>query len=575
MPKTDAGEGPEAPHKGRLAAELGLRPPSVRLRSKILSLTSLAVALPVLVVGGFSYLTARNILIDKVSADLETRVTLASQTIREIFGARFNDTEVFARSFVISQNIRLWNAARQQHLTDQASAARAEIHNYLGEVHNRFAEYREFQVRDAQQNTVMRIPESTSPTTETIAQESATPDRSLRSDSYATIERHGEELLLRISRNILDQGDQRIGSLETTSQLNSVWPELVADLRAGSGDVRLLQLDGRPLFDTRRPPPSSANDLQVFGTQRAIAGETGVGQYHNVAGDRVLGAYTFIQPAGLDEGLAMILEVETRTAFEAVHRLRRFSLLTALIALILVALGSYWLVVNISRPIELLTRGAEAVAGGDLGGTIPEGSNDEIGYLTQIFNLMTRELRDSSAELERISITDDLTGLHNRRYLNQVFTVELARAKRENASLAVLLMDLDRFKDFNDRFGHPKGDALLTKMGELLRSHLRPTDRAMRYGGEEFLVLLPGTGLSEAMEIATRFREAYSEADMAEDPTVHCTVSLGVATWPRDGEDQTKLIKAADLALYEAKDRGRNNAVAYSGLEQPERPKAD
>ena len=118
-------------------------------------------------------------------------------------------------------------------------------------------------------------------------------------------------------------------------------------------------------------------------------------------------------------------------------------------------------------------------------------SRDELGYLVSVFNDMKRALRATHGELEQKTRTDELTGLFNRRHLDAALEAELARARRERAPLGVLMLDLDHFKAFNDRFGHPEGDALLRIVAELLRGQLRPTDTVARYGGEEFTVLFP------------------------------------------------------------------------------------
>ena len=158
--------------------------------------------------------------------------------------------------------------------------------------------------------------------------------------------------------------------------------------------------------------------------------------------------------------------------------------------------------------------------------------------------------------------TDPLTGLQNRRGFEEAFASEVERASREGRELTVVLGDLDHFKALNDRLGHPAGDAALVRVGRLLLSGMRRPDAVARAGGEEFAVLLPAAGGEMAWAIAERMRSTV-EAAFAGDP-VPLTISLGLASYPRDGVTADALLAAADQALYAAKQLGRNRSVIYS-----------
>jgi diguanylate cyclase (GGDEF)-like protein len=158
--------------------------------------------------------------------------------------------------------------------------------------------------------------------------------------------------------------------------------------------------------------------------------------------------------------------------------------------------------------------------------------------------------------------TDPLTGLQNRRGFEESFGAEVERAAREGRELAVVLGDLDHFKSLNDRLGHPAGDAALVRVGQLLIAGMRRPDAVARTGGEEFALLLPQAGGEMAWAIAERMRSTVEEAFRGE--TVPLTVSLGLASYPRDGVTADELLNAADQALYAAKQLGRNRSVIYS-----------
>lgn len=165
---------------------------------------------------------------------------------------------------------------------------------------------------------------------------------------------------------------------------------------------------------------------------------------------------------------------------------------------------------------------------------------------------------DAEEKLEELANTDGLTGLRNRRKFDQTFELEWRRAVRQRTALALLMIDADHFKSYNDRFGHQSGDQLLVAMsGCIAASARRAGDCAARYGGEEFALLLPGIGAAEALEIAETIRR-----DIAAMPAQRVvSVSIGVAAvTPREGVHRAMLLEAADKALYAAKAGGRNQA---------------
>jgi len=165
--------------------------------------------------------------------------------------------------------------------------------------------------------------------------------------------------------------------------------------------------------------------------------------------------------------------------------------------------------------------------------------------------------------VQRQAITDDLTGLVNRRRFIEALDAEIERARQFGSALTIVLADLDNFKQVNDEFGHHGGDVVLRAFADLIRSHVRDVDVSGRIGGEEFAILLPDTDAGGASRVAERMRRSLNEVaiPLSEGAAIHVASSFGVAELGPDqsGDD---LLRAADAALYRAKDAGKNRVVA-------------
>ena len=167
------------------------------------------------------------------------------------------------------------------------------------------------------------------------------------------------------------------------------------------------------------------------------------------------------------------------------------------------------------------------------------------------------------SEIQSQADLDSMAGIWNRRKLDQLMIEETRRAVRYHRSLSALIIDVDQFKLFNDDYGHPSGDALLKALSEGLRAGIRSVDHVGRFGGEEFLILLPETGRVDATMLAERIRRSVETtvAIYRDGIRLTCTISIGVASIPEDALGAGALIEAADVALYKAKNMGRNRVV--------------
>jgi diguanylate cyclase (GGDEF)-like protein len=192
------------------------------------------------------------------------------------------------------------------------------------------------------------------------------------------------------------------------------------------------------------------------------------------------------------------------------------------------------------------------------------------GVARNLLRLLSFRVRAANARLRRrqkvgefyrqLSFNDGLTGLYNRAWLNEVLPKLVARARQEGAPLSLVMIDLDHFKRFNDTHGHIAGDSALCAAAGVIRAGLRPTDFAVRYGGEEMMAILPATPQPQALMVAERLCARMREAIVFDDmrlPLPHVTGSFGVATL-LPGQDERGLIETADAALYRAKEAGRD-----------------
>ena len=173
---------------------------------------------------------------------------------------------------------------------------------------------------------------------------------------------------------------------------------------------------------------------------------------------------------------------------------------------------------------------------------------------------------EKAGQFEQLAITDPLTGLYNRRFLEDRLAEEFSRSGRHKQTFCVILADLDNFKMYNDICGHIAGDKVLCKAAGLLRRTARDMDVVSRYGGEEFCIILPGTGKKESVFVGERIRRTIEDETFPGEshlPLGRLTISLGISSFPADGVTANELIHAADLALYRAKAMGRNRLVLY------------
>lgn len=295
----------------------------------------------------------------------------------------------------------------------------------------------------------------------------------------------------------------------------------------------------------------------------------------------------------------LIVKIDKSEALKPLAELRDLMIMSLLVATLAALLLSLALSRLLTKPITDLTNVATMIAGGDLQRRILDFPKDELGKLAEAFNQMTdrlieanatlegrvrekteelvkanEELSETNERLERISSVDGLTGIPNRRVLDETLEKEWNRCARAGTPLSFVMMDIDHFKKFNDLAGHQAGDDCLVEVAAIIKAcPQRAGDLPARYGGEEFAVILSGTEVENATNVAERIRQSIEGAKIkhpGSDVSPYVTMSVGVATVipTRDGKPE-ELMKIADQALYKAKKSGRNRVVVSDESVRP------
>jgi diguanylate cyclase (GGDEF)-like protein len=237
-------------------------------------------------------------------------------------------------------------------------------------------------------------------------------------------------------------------------------------------------------------------------------------------------------------------------------------LVLAVASLGFLAAGSVLIARGITRPLARLASEARRIQQGDYATPVPPGPRGEIGELAESLNHMLDGIRQREREILRLAYEDGLTGLPNRAMFNEQLEQEVRRSRRSGAAVAVLLLDLDRFKAINDTLGHPVGDQALREVGRRVRGALRESDIVARLGGDEFAVMLATGDAERAPAVAAKIAKSLEEPIVIEGQSMDLGASIGIAHFPRHAEDASGLLRAADVAMYAAK-RDKSGTSTY------------
>ncbi len=545
------------------------------IKKKILAFALLATLIPSLTMGWLSYVQNTKVMTEKVTEGLQNATSHAARELDLWIKQRLYELRVFSGSYEVSENLEKSGGGRVSGIALQRLKA------YLILVRKKFTDYEEMMVIDPKGRVVTSSAAKAGPV-------NIPPN-------WLSLARAGDPIMgkaywddlpdkaaVTIAVPIKGADGRLLGALGAKLNFHTIESVMKRLAPGKTGQMYLIDSERKlitsskgslpALMDTPLPDPVT----QAMFEQRTLPLE-----YLNVREEKVLGSIAL--SSGWEWGI--LAEIGKAEAYAETNRIRNLTLLITLGVLLVIGLSAYLLGVTIVRPLDRLAKGAAKVANGNLSVEVPVVGGGEVGYLTQVFNYMVGKLRQdqeelaaindtltmTNKELQELSITDGLTELYNRRYMMDTLTNEVARAQRLEHNFSVLMIDIDYFKKFNDTYGHLAGDDLLVTVASVFKESIRSMDFAARYGGEEFLVMLPEHGADSAVEVAERIRTNIASATAGDkygkDPV---TVSIGVSTYPENGATPAALIASADAALYQGKERGRNQVVvsAVTSTEQ-------
>ena len=541
------------------------------IKTQIIAFALLATLIPSMNTGWISYVHNRRLLDEKINQELRNLTSHAAWELDLWLKERLYELRVFSTSYVVSENLERFSAPGGQRRVNTPKQRR--LGDYLKSVRERFVDYEELVALE--------------PGGQVVASSAERAGRLSLPEDWQVTARTGKPILgkplwdeagkqwtLAIAAPVLAGHEEFLGVLAVRLNFRQVGKMLQGYARGDAGDLFLITEEGTVLSSSRFSP-SELFEIRLPSriASQLFSHETVLEHYRNDRGVTVVGTLKGTSQIGW----GVVAELDHDKAYAQIFRLRNLTISLIVGLLVVVGFAAYILGLTIVRPLNRLITAASQVASGNLDVNVPVVGRSELGYMTEVFNdmvtrlrqgreglgAMNRTLRERNRELHELSITDSLTGLYNRKHLMEVLTKEVARSERYQRPLAVLMIDVDHFKLYNDTCGHLAGDEVLRNIAAIFRGCLRESDCVGRYGGEEFLIILPETVADDARRIADRIRSRLAEENFpADSKPVNITISGGIAIFPGNGRSPESLLRSADAALYQAKNHGRNQVVS-------------
>lgn len=553
-----------------------LRSFRVSLQAKLLAVILLCALIPVLGIGAYLMRLNQKTLGEKVSETLDSHLLRRGAALNIWMGDRLKEAARWSASFVVYEGLHALSGPAA------SPRAQADLVEYLESLLAHYRVYESLFIVDPQGRVVAATREET-------LEEWALALLPATASSTATIvspvkmstrlERPTMVILQPIAPGLEGRG-RVIGYFVMRVDLRELEAVLAEDATPVTPAAWLLDGNGGVMARAGKVAENPGEPFAVSVTGAATKPHF---ETRTIDGTSTVIAVRALEPP--PSGF-LAATVEASVAYGALRRSQERIVGSGLLAILLIVAASYFASRGILRPISLLSQGAKRVAGGDLDVYLPVSGRDEIADLTLAFNDMANKIREgrerleaahdelartneglktANRTLETLAITDGLTSLYNHRHFQDMLERDLRKCEQQGRPLSLVLIDIDHFKAFNDRWGHQEGDAALRRVAAQVMKGLRESDMAFRYGGEELAVLMPSCAKTQAAEVAEKLRVAVR--DNAQRPGRfgdRLTVSIGVAAFPEDGTMPRALVDAADAALYTAKAEGRDR-VNVSG----------
>jgi diguanylate cyclase (GGDEF)-like protein len=548
-----------------------LRRPFASLPSRIVIAVFATALVTSLVVTWISTRSIASFLSVGIDQKFPTLLRGTSATLDHWYAQRELDMETFARSTTVVDGLaKLGRGSRG------AARAREELTKYLSYVLESFPQYQALFVLDEAGQTLLTVGVDFEPSPRLLQRLGA-----VSGSRVGDLTTEAGRRIQVASTRVRDGQGRSLASLHALLRLRTVEEALRTDELGSAGGIYVVGRGGEVLL---RSPGAVDRGSRAVSLPADDAFPV-VDEHTHRDGTRVVTSSLRFDRFGW----SIVVEEPYHQAFAPVVAVVREMLVINLCIVLIFGLIAFQMARSIVRPIRALSDASRRLARGEtdveISGPMP---GEEIRVLIGTFNQMSSRLRDNQRELEekrleiedanarlvaqnrelhrvnevfqQLSITDDLTRLHNHRFFQDHLPREVKRAKRTREPLSLILIDIDDFKALNDRFGHSVGDAVLRKVAAVMNQSVRDTDLLARYGGEEFVLLASRTDLGGAVAIAEKIRIAvsgsrFSVVDLDGPQTVSITASFGVAQYRGD---EKSFFNEADRALYRAKSAGKD-----------------
>lgn len=543
------------------------------IKSKIFIFALLATLTPSLILGLLSFHQNESSIRENLTRELRTLANHASSELDTWINRNIQETSSLTTSRimidVLSNNANL--NSREPPASTSGTMSTETLAGYLRSVHQKLGTILELTVVDTNKTIVASSSQQSFLDSSLLNHliSLGSPQQSFILPPFYN--EQFDTVTVSIALPVLSYENFILGQLILTYDLQKIKPRLEDPVKASRGEILIFDTDGMLLLANQaefdRPTQLNASTYQYFANNPGK-----LFNFENAANELIIGL------AQTTHTLPVIIVAERKYRDVYASRIEQRNQFFILVctSIFIVAVIAIYLGRSIVLPLQRLIDATNQIVKGNLNIPITTVTQkDELGKLSRMFNHMTEKLRQSQAEilttndelrfknqlLEKLCVTDSLTGLYNRSKLNHIISDELSRFRRSKRPFTILMIDIDYFKELNDSLGHVAGDEILTGVSKTLTQTIRSIDFAARFGGDEFIIVLTETAASDATITAERIRVQVSEIFCKViDKTINVTLSIGIAQAELKDASPTDLINRADSALYAAKKAGRNQA---------------